>query len=94
MGEEKKWSAHGCIAYEKQLERREGLRGKWKPFQCCARTEGVCLCVQTCCLYLSCGSLGACIGCVSVHEVASMWVFTCHVWVCMCARMLVVGGKG
>lgn len=24
----------GCSACEKQLERRGGLRGKWKPFQC------------------------------------------------------------
>lgn len=33
-------SSCGCSACEKQLGRRGGLRGKWKPFWCRARSGG------------------------------------------------------
>ncbi len=96
VGEEKKQSTQGCSACEKQLERRGGLRGKWKPFQCCARAEGVCLCVQTCCLYLSCGSPGAYRVCMCAWGCVCVGVYMLYagmrVCVCVCACLL--GEKG
>ena len=55
-----------------------------------ARTEGVCLCAQTCCLYLSCGSPGACGVCVCVCVCTRLRLRLCLRTVCACS----LGGKG